>query len=109
MQPDYHSYSTTTAQMIDPWSFNHAHLLSHLSQLPPDLFPSLMPQMNQMQYHANSRMTAQNMSNAAAMAAVAAAAAASVSMAGIGRQPLSNEHSFAMPAIPLHRQPSGTK
>ncbi|KAJ2010795.1 hypothetical protein GGI14_006338, partial [Coemansia sp. S680] len=78
MQPDYHSYSTTTAQMIDPWSFNHAHLLSHLSQLPPDLFPSLVPQMNQMQYHANSRMTAQNMSNAAAMAAVAAAAAASV-------------------------------
>ncbi|KAJ2028055.1 hypothetical protein H4S03_007992 [Coemansia sp. S3946] len=109
MQPDYHSYSTTTAQMIDPWSFNHAHLLSHLSQLPPDLFPSLVPQMNQMQYHANSRMTAQNMSNAAAMAAVAAAAAASVSMAGIGRQPLSNEHTFAMPAIPLHRQPSGTK
>ncbi|KAJ2771597.1 hypothetical protein GGI18_005013, partial [Coemansia linderi] len=41
MQSDYHSYATTTAQMIDPWSFNHANLLSHLSQLPPDLLPSL--------------------------------------------------------------------
>ncbi|KAJ2859694.1 hypothetical protein GGH94_005967, partial [Coemansia aciculifera] len=111
MQPDYHSYSTTTAQMIDPWSFNHANLLSHLSQLPPDLLPSLLPQMNQMQYHANSRMTAQNMPNAAmaAVAAAAAAAAASASMAGIGRQPLPNEHNFAMPAIPLHRQPGSTK
>ncbi|KAJ2064668.1 hypothetical protein GGI17_000810 [Coemansia sp. S146] len=111
MQADYHSYSTTTAQMIDPWSFNHANLLSHLSQLPPDLLPSLLPQMNQMQYHANSRMTAQNMPNAAmaAVAAAAAAAAASASMAGIGRQPLPSEHTFAMPAIPLHRQPGSTK
>ncbi|KAJ2550183.1 hypothetical protein IWW35_003416, partial [Coemansia sp. RSA 1878] len=38
---DYYAYATTTAQMVDPWAFNHANLLANLSQLPPDLLPSL--------------------------------------------------------------------
>ncbi|KAJ1670143.1 hypothetical protein GGF38_001726, partial [Coemansia sp. RSA 25] len=116
MQPDYNSYSTTTAQAVDPWSFNHANLLANLSQLPPDLLPSLLPQMqmNQMQYHADSRVTAQNMPNAAAAAALVAAAAAAVAgatapMTAIGRQPLQSEHAFAMPAPPLRRQPGGSQ
>ncbi|KAJ2007948.1 hypothetical protein GGI04_001320 [Coemansia thaxteri] len=92
---DYQSYSTTTAQLVDPWSFNHANLISNLSQLPADLLPSLIPQvpMNQMQYLGNSHMTAQNISAALAAASMTAA-----------RQAVPGEHGFAMPALPVHRQ-----
>ncbi|KAJ2755587.1 hypothetical protein IWQ56_006400, partial [Coemansia nantahalensis] len=65
---DYYSYATTTAQMVDPWAFNHASLLANLSQLPPDLLPSLLPQLSQ-----GGHISAQGMSALAAAAAAAAA------------------------------------
>ncbi|KAJ1770477.1 hypothetical protein IW140_004255 [Coemansia sp. RSA 1813] len=64
IQGDYYPYATTTVQMVDPWAFNHANLLANLSQLPPDLLPSIMSQANQQQQqHQNG---SQNMSVLAA-------------------------------------------
>ncbi|KAJ2156899.1 hypothetical protein GGF46_004875 [Coemansia sp. RSA 552] len=69
---NYYTYATTTAQMVDPWAFNHASLMANLSQLPPDLLPTLLPQIQQQQQ--------QNGMTALAVAAAAAAAATAVSM-----------------------------
>ncbi|KAJ2726261.1 hypothetical protein GGI07_000738 [Coemansia sp. Benny D115] len=108
-QSDYFSYATTTAHMIDPWAFNHATLLANLSQLPPDLLPSLLPQISQIQQQQpSSIMTTTNMSALAAAAAVAAAAAAAGAPLGSvnqQQQPMQVDHSFAVPAIPnIHQQ-----
>ncbi|KAJ2697440.1 hypothetical protein H4R19_005664, partial [Coemansia spiralis] len=100
--PDYYTYATTTAQMVDPWAFNHASLLATLSQLPPDLLPSLLPHMNQ-----SGHISAQGVS---ALAAAAAAAAATVpAMGGVQQPPqqLYPDHVFAVPAVPLHQQHGG--
>ncbi|KAJ1730831.1 hypothetical protein LPJ61_002818 [Coemansia biformis] len=114
-QHDYFTYATTTAQMVDPWAFNHASLLANLSQLPPDLLPSLLPQMNlgQQQLQPNPHIPAQGMS---ALAAAAAAAAATVpAIGGVQFQPqpqpqqrLHADHAFAIPAVPPHQQQGGT-
>ncbi|KAJ2817297.1 hypothetical protein IWW50_006218, partial [Coemansia erecta] len=97
---DYYAYSTTTAQMVDPWAFNHANLLANLSQLPPDLLPTLLPQIQQQQ---------QNAPNMSALAAAAAVAAAS-GVVPMNTQQQQQQHQmhadrpFAVPAVPLHRQ-----
>ncbi|KAJ1936844.1 hypothetical protein GGF37_005445, partial [Kickxella alabastrina] len=77
---DYISYATTTAHMVDPWSMNHATLLANLSRLPPELLPSLLPQINQLQQHQqhqNQQIAGPNISALAAaqMAAVAVSTA----------------------------------
>ncbi|KAJ1724611.1 hypothetical protein LPJ53_001147 [Coemansia erecta] len=118
---DYFSYATTTAQMIDRWAFNHANILSNLSQLPPDLLPSLIPQISQQlqqqqqQLQKNPLMTTPGMS-ALAVAAAAAAAATAGSQVGLSQQqqqqhhhhhqpqPMQVDHTFAVPAVPIHRQ-----
>ncbi|KAJ2547029.1 hypothetical protein EV175_005380, partial [Coemansia sp. RSA 1933] len=69
-QGDYYPYAITTVQMVDPWAWNHANLLANLSQLPPDLLPSIMQQTNHQQQNGS-----QNMNALAAAAAVAAVAA----------------------------------
>ncbi|KAJ1643829.1 hypothetical protein LPJ64_004436 [Coemansia asiatica] len=105
VQTDYFSsYATTTAQTVDRWAFNHASLLSNLSQLPPDLLPTLLPQINQQLQLQNSQLNASNMSALAAAAAVAAAVSASASAnAQVGlsqQQAMQVDHSFAVPMVP---------
>ncbi|KAJ2782854.1 hypothetical protein GGI15_002781 [Coemansia interrupta] len=107
---DYFSYSTTTAQMIDRWEFNHSNILSNLSQLPPDLLPSLIPQISQQLQQQNPMMATPSMSALAAAAAAAAAATAG-SQVGLSQQqhhhqpqPMQVDHTFAVPAVPIHRQ-----
>ncbi|KAJ1809013.1 hypothetical protein LPJ77_001955 [Coemansia sp. RSA 2523] len=95
---DYYAYATTTAQMVDPWAFNHANLLANLSQLPPDLLPSLLPQMQLQQPGAPSM---------AALAAAAAVAAANVVPMNTPQQQMHADRQFAAPAVPLHRQTNG--
>ncbi|KAJ1751087.1 hypothetical protein LPJ79_002364 [Coemansia sp. RSA 1821] len=106
---DGYTYATTTAQMVDPWAFNHAQILANLSQLPPDLLPSLLPHIQQQQQQlGNSNLGGQSMTALAAAAAVAAAATA-VSVGNPThpvqqQQQMHADHNFAVPAIPQHRQ-----
>ncbi|KAJ1839186.1 hypothetical protein LPJ73_006848, partial [Coemansia sp. RSA 2703] len=99
-QNDYFSYATTTAQAIDRWSFNHANIMSNLSQLPPDLLPSLLPQLGQQLQH-SALLAAPGIS-----ALVAAATAQQVQQAQQTMHPkaMQAEHTFAVPAVPIHRQ-----
>ncbi|KAJ1941301.1 hypothetical protein FBU59_003538, partial [Linderina macrospora] len=104
---DYYTYATTTAQMVDPWAFNHANLLANLSQLPPDLLPSLMPQLsnqNQQQQQPPRIASAQSMSALAAAAAAAVAAASGDPIQQQQQQTMHVDHTFAVPAVPAHRQ-----
>ncbi|KAJ2083971.1 hypothetical protein H4R24_000414 [Coemansia sp. RSA 988] len=104
----YYSYATTTAQMVDPWTFNHATLLANLSQLPPDLLSLLLPQLSQAQQQQNPQLAAQNIS-ALAAAAAAAAAAATATVVPVGaaqmQHSLHGDHTFAGPVVSLQQLP----
>ncbi|PIA15037.1 hypothetical protein COEREDRAFT_82252 [Coemansia reversa NRRL 1564] len=105
----YYSYATTTAHIVDPWSFNHATLLANLSQLPPDLLSSLLPRLSQAQQQQDPQIAAQKMS-ALAAAAVAAAAAATAGPMGTAQtqqaqHSMHTDHTFAGPVVPLQQRP----
>ncbi|KAJ2519549.1 hypothetical protein GGI11_002541, partial [Coemansia sp. RSA 2049] len=93
---DYYPYATTTVQMVDPWAFNHANILANLSQLPPDLLPSLMSQVRQQQHQQQN--SSQNMN------ALAAAAAAAAAVAGGCGTATGNGNNFAVPGSLMHHQ-----
>ncbi|KAJ1906241.1 hypothetical protein LPJ81_001455 [Coemansia sp. IMI 209127] len=94
VQGDYYPYATTTVQMVDPWAFNHANLLANLSQLPPELLPSIMQQTNE-------HNSTHNMSALAAAAAAAVAANQQIPQPQMHVADNSN-HSFAVPGPVMH-------
>ncbi|KAJ2841047.1 hypothetical protein GGI22_008076, partial [Coemansia erecta] len=95
VQGDYYPYATTTVQMVDPWAFNHANLLANLSQLPPELLPSIMQQANQ-------HNSTHNMSALAAAAAAAAVAANQQIPQPQMHVADNSNHSFAVPGSVMH-------